>query len=172
MDIENEVSVLLLFMLIALVIFQDRNRFVRFLPQLIWKRRQRKDCIHRCLKTVVQAGAECKTKILLTGISVHIHLSWSSFDWNLILKILNCNTRQANFSALTRCRSPVELKLRRFNLATIIYESIIRPSALSCKFYWNSLSEVHMIRPFPDQNSIYGWTGINLRSKAFPNVKM
>ena len=32
MDIESKVSVLLLFMLFVLVIFQGRNRFVRFLP--------------------------------------------------------------------------------------------------------------------------------------------
>ena len=42
MAIESEVSVLLLFMLIVLVILQGRNHFVRFLPQLITKRRQRK----------------------------------------------------------------------------------------------------------------------------------
>ena len=69
----------------------------------------------------VQAGADCKTKILLTWISARIHLSWSNFDRNLISKTLYCNTRQANFSALTRCiKSHVELiRLRRFNLAMI-----------------------------------------------------
>ena len=81
MDIESEVPVLVQFMSIVLAAFQDRNRFMRFLNTTDQKETETYKsfcfdvvCI-RLLKTSVQAAKDCKTEILLTWISVHIHLS-------------------------------------------------------------------------------------------------